>query len=486
MAGSSLSTAQHYTYATLLARWKVMRDALSDEQAVKDKGTEYLSATSGMQEDGMATGQPGKLAYDAYKKRAVWHDVVPETVEGLLGMMHREGPTIELPESMEGLRERATKTNESLDELLKRINRQQIEVGRVGILADIEDNALAGTLPFMALYSAESITNWNEFDFDNRNALDFLILDESRQVVNKADYSWEAQGRYKLLFINDAGNYAVKTEVDGTFRVREGATEAEVEPSLTGTKLKEIPFTFANVNDIVADGQRPALIGLANLAFAIYRGEADYRQSLFMQGQDTLVTIGGIIEGQIADGVEGAEQLAAQPETRTGAGSVISIGDPSGDAKYIGVESKGLEEQRAAIENDLSRASSKGAKLADSASKESGESLKIRVASRGYTITNIALAGAAALENSLKQIARWMGADESKVIVTPNLDFFDDSFGGADLKALMEGKLLGAPIALRTIHRIMREKDLTEFDYEEELDAMGEEDEGIKPPRDKE
>src|SRR5690606_16749209 len=131
----------------------------------------------------------------------------------------------------------------------------------------------------------------------------------------------------------------------------------------------------------------PPLLGLSNLCLAIYRGEADYRQALFQQGQDTLVVIGGL---------EYDEQ--GKP-LRLGAGAVVGV-PLGGDAKYVGTEGKGLAEMRQALENDKAAAVQRGARLltAKGGDRQSGEALRVRVAAQTATLTIMAKTAAAGLE----------------------------------------------------------------------------------------
>ena len=52
-------------------------------------------------------------------------------------------------------------------------------------------------------------------------------------------------------------------------------------------------YQIINSCDVVSDVDDPPLLDLGNACMTIYRSDADYRQNLFMQGQDTFVTIGG-------------------------------------------------------------------------------------------------------------------------------------------------------------------------------------------------
>jgi hypothetical protein len=189
----------------------------------------------------------------------------------------------------------------------------------------------------------------------------------------------------------------------------------------------------------------------------VYQGEADYRQALFLQGQDTLVVIGAI------------RSEAGEDETRVGAGAKIEV-DMGGDAKYIGVSATGLPELRQALENDYQRAEARTGQLVNtmSSNQESGAALQTRLGAQTATLNQIAMSGAAGLERLLKVAARWLGLDDSKVKVTPNLEFADVDMSGKDLVDLQTAKTLGAPISSETIHDIMATRGLTKLTYQEE------------------
>ena len=226
--------------------------------------------------------------------------------------------------------------------------------------------------------------------------------------------------------------------------------------------LQEIPFTFIGAKDLVPEPDDPPLLGLSNLAFAIYRGEADYRQTLFLQGQNTLVIIG--------------PQDDDEKELRVGAKGVINL-RLQGDAKYIGVGAGGLGEMRQSIQKDSADAATWGVQFMDigSARGESGEALRIRVAARTTTISAIAQAAGAGLEQALKQCALWVGEDPDTVSVVPQTDFADQNVAGASLLAFMQAKQLGLPLSLKSLHRMMLLNDMTEMNFEEENDQIEEE-----------
>jgi hypothetical protein len=460
--------SKHPLYLEFQQDWLQMEETSRSERVVKEQGTKYLPPTAGMVADGVLTGAntDGWKAYRAYRARAVYPELVPQSIESMLGVMHHKPPAIELPEKMEPMREKATLRNESLEMLLRRINENQLRNGRLGLLLEVP-NATGIVLPFIALYEALPIINWDdggdtETDQDSENleqqSLNMVVLDETGPE-RKANFEWEEVEKFRVLVLGELDEN--EPQGKGTYSVAVIRDSKEMDPTklmqpmIAGTLLDQIPFVFVNTKDIVPEPDEVPLLGLSNLALTIYRGEADYRQALFMQGQDTLVTIG-------ATGNDGETR-------RMGANAELAL-PMGGDAKYIGVDSQGLPEMRSALENDYTRGEQRANGLLEAVSRsaESGEALRVRVSARTAGLNQIAMAGAFALQELLRIAAKWVGADPEQVIVTPNLDFVSDRLPGAELVGYMTAKGLGAPLALETIHEIAVERGLTTLTWEDE------------------
>lgn len=463
-------SSKHPLYAEFVHDWNQLRHTAGGQRRIKEAGFVYLPATSGMVLDGATTdvNSKGYAAYDAYRKRAVFPELVSEAIEAIVGVMHRKPPKIELPKAMEPMIERATSKGESLHQLLQRVNREQVLMGRVGLLLESPTVAMATRkpTPFIVTYRAEQIINWDAGRRDEPTGavekLEVVVLDETESERLKGQFEWETVTKHRVLVLGDPTEND-KTGAYGVAVVRDHDdfdVTALVEPTIDGATLDEIPFVFVNTCDVVPEPTRSPTMPLSNLALTIYRGEADYRQSLFMQGQDTLVVIGG----------------REDQEHRVGANASINV-PQGGDAKFIGVSSSGLVEQRNALENDYNRAMEMSGKLLDSTSREreSGDALRTRVAARTASLVQIAETGAYALQTSLRQAAKWMGLDPMAVVVKPNLDFTDDDLSGKTVVEIMTAKGLGAPISLQSIHKLMQDRGVTEKTFEEEVEAISEE-----------
>lgn len=457
----------HPFYTAMSEKWELSRLSYNGEDAIKLAGEKYLPHTSGQVADGAGTGKDslGSKAYQAYKTRAVYPDLLKEAVEAAIGIMHREPPIIELPAVLEPMRESATLLGEPLEMVLRKINARQLITGRLGLLADVRKDGDA-VVPVVVIYNELAIRNWDDSSLNDDDVdVRVVILDESNYVMDN-NFNWIYETKYRVLGLVGPEGTIQKNGTYGSTVLNEGDDISGAileQPSLRGQTLDMIPFTFVNSKDISATPDVPPMEGLSKLCLAIYRGEADYRQNLFMQGQDTLVRIG-------------AQDPDEDLIVRTGAGARIDC-HIGGDAKYIGVTSNGLPEQRQSLENDYKRAVQKSGQLLDATSKakESGDALKIRVAAQTATLPQLARTGAAGLERTLKSLARWYGANEDEVRVIPNLNFTDADLNGQTLVQIVQAKGLGAPIADESIHTWMQDQGLTALTYEEELERLNSE-----------
>lgn len=441
---------QHPEFPTFNKLWKKCRDIYKGEDHIKKLEDEYLRPTAGQVVDGMGIGQDGRLAYENYLARAVLPENFEEGVNTFCGLLHGNEATIGLPPELEFLRYKATRQGESLLALLRRINAEQLITGRIGLLVDAYKEPQVNGDLFIATYTAENIPNW-----DGMYELDFVVLDESGNY--RDGYFWQYENRYRVLEL-----------VDGVYTQtvwRNGAAEEQFVPVFKGKKPISLPFVFINANDTNPNPQKPPLLGLANAVLSIYQSEADYRQNLYMQGQDTLVLIGQVKNTSL--------NPIEDDSIRVGAGSRINL-DLQGDAKYVGVSGEGLGEQRLALEADRKKAEYKGGQFIDTraAKNESGAALKTRLAAQTSTLNQVALTSANALEKLLKDICVVIGADPELVEIEPNLEFAENVNIGDDVVKLITARNMGAPISEQTLHELISAKGLTKYDYEVELQMM--------------
>jgi len=399
-------STKHPDYDDRAGEWRLMRDTIRGETAVKDGTTAYLPMPTGFaeQKDG------GKALYAQYQSRAQFQEIVQPAIQAMVGVIHQSEINIQMPDSMKGIWEQATADGLPLEAFHRRITAEVLSTGRYAILADAP--SAGGDMPRLVGYQAESLINWS----DER---DMFVLDESGLVRN--GFSWERREQYLALLI-EGGRY-VGQRYDAAGNLVDGQ-QAEPVTARRET-LAEIPLVVIGPRDLSLKPETPPLIGIARSALAMYQLSADYRWQLFMTGQETLVVING-----------------DAPEA-VGAGVVISLkgggdGNPP-DAKYVGPSGTGIEAHRTAILDEQQNAANSGAKLFNTGTKsaESGDALRIRYAAETASLISVAQASCAGLEKALRYAALMKGLNPEDVIVTPPKSLVEREMSPEEMSAIM-------------------------------------------------
>lgn len=394
-----------------LEEWRLMRDAYNGESAIKKRGKPYLPMPEGFSGAADPDG-----AYDAYKARAQFPEILAPSIGAMIGIIHGKDIAIEMPDAMAYLWEAATDDEQPLplEAFHRRITRHLLTQGRFGILADAPEE---GGDPILAGFAAQAVINWDR---------DFYVLDETD--YERDGYVWREVPKFLVLRLEE-GRYVQevhKGEMLGTIQ--------RMEPSrLGGRALDRIPFVVGGARDIVPDVETPPLIGVARAAKAIYQLNADYRHQLYMSGQETLVAINGPAPEYVGAGVvhemQGSGEAANRPEL-----------------KYVAPSCSGIEAHRTAMEDNREAAITAGARMLqqDKQTQESGAARRLRYASETANLMSVALSSCGLLERSLKNVALMLGLNPDDATVTPPADLMDHTMEPEQAKALVEMWQAGA------------------------------------------
>ncbi len=479
----------HPYHCAYLRSWQQCRDTTKGQEAVKcrDGGYCYLPPTQSMWIDGGSGGACGNFrllapyskgwrAYESYKMRALFIPFMKDALDMIQGMLWNKAATVSVPPGMEDIIERATPDGANLSQLMRQITYEQVVTGRTGLYADLSSNPTTDVpQPYICQYGAESIINWdNGFPQKLPEAvLNLVVLDEcAPRRINM--FTWQESAQYRVLTLGDP----LLDEPAGTFKAAAYSIPGGGIPTFDPTTLKApnirgktlsfIPFVFVGACGNYADPDDPPLLGLSDIALAVYRLEADYLQGLYMTTQDTLFSKGFTRE--------------ADSPIRVGAGAHVHSDYPEADLKYVGVNSNGLPELRLALENMIKMAASRAGELMDASSRarESGSALEMRIGTKTATLNSIALAMGEGVERILKHIATWLGLDATKVKVIPNLEFASKEFASMDLLTIVQAKMLGGPISFQSIHKWAVERGYTTSSWEEMVAEIEEENKSVR------
>lgn len=403
-----------------------MRDTFDGEECVKAAGEKYLPMKSGTAE--IADPVKRDKAYKAYKLRAEFPEIVAPTVRGSVGIMLKQSARVELPKSMEFLRDAATRDGLTLDAFHRRIAVEMMLTGRYGVLPGVTK---AG-VPYLAGYTSETIVNWDSADGDPN----FLVLNEAGAVRDPVTGKWSEAGQYRECGLDDSGAYFNRIWTQNAKKEWVPGPEI-IATTRKGTPLDFMPFVFFGTNDLNAEPDDVPLFGLGRIAVRIYRMDADYTFSMHMTSEPT----------PVVSGFSDPDSSRKAGHLPTGLGSsalwVLPVG---GEAKFLEFTGAGIEAQKTAIDDALNRAVAFGAQVISDSSKsaESGDAIQLRLGHQHSLLHLIALNSAAGLERALQNIALWIGEDPTAVKVTPNLEFFDKPLDSQALTALVAAWQNGA------------------------------------------
>lgn len=384
--------------AEVQADWRLMRDAAGGQRSVKAAGITYLPKPGGFnaQPDG------GVQAYEAYKARAGFPEILRPSISAMVGIIHAKEINIQMPDAMALIWENADGDGTPLEAFHRRITRALLQMGRFGLLTDAPEN---GGEPYLRGYAAETVINWDR---------DWFVLDESYR--KRDGFQWDTVKRYRVLEL-----------VDGRYQttVYEGNDMNAGRPVLPaaqgGAALTVVPFVVGSARDVTPEIEPPPLVGVANAAIAIYQLDADRRHQLFMSGQETLVAING-----------------PAPEI-VGAGVVHEMrgdGDEP-DLKYVSPSCKGIDAHKEAMDDQARQAVMAGARMFEAErSQESGEARRLRFASETASLMSVAQVSCAMLERGLRFAALMKGLKPDDVIVPPPADLLDSTMNPQDLATL--------------------------------------------------
>jgi len=444
---NSTTSSMHPRYAVFSEYFTQMRDTFAGEKVVKAKTTEYLPMTSGQRMDNVN----GTDIYTDYLARSIYYDNVSDTVTDMLGLLHKEPTIFNLPSALGGMKTSATPEGESMATLLRRIHEEQLVPGRIGVLLDIPQGSRgASVVPQFLTYNAETILNW---DIQNDTPRWFVLDEGGYELGDNLTWTWEKKYRMIALDGNDDYYTFVYEDWPAGFDFDDpSATVEATYPEISGKKLNgSLPFEVINAASILPDFEYPPLLSVSNLSLAVYRGEADYRQALFMQAQATMF-LKGFQEEELAN-------------MRVGAGAAIKTSNDMAEASFIEVSGDGLEEMRQSQENLIEIVANLGVEMMDKTGVESGDAIITRLTVRTASLSAIADAAVAGLTKLLNISAEWVGANPDEVEVIAAKDFSDSLVSAEDINDMWAVVLQGG-MTLQDYHGWLAQNDFTNKTYE--------------------
>lgn len=420
-------TSKNKQFNEWVDKWRTIRDCERGENTIKENGERYLPRPSGQKND--------QDAYNAYLTRAVYTDVLSQTISSSVGTVMRKEPIFNLPKQLEYMKESATIDGNSLSLLIKQTIKEQVSVARYGILVD---KPIDGGLTKMISYKAEKIINWQENIINNKKVLSLVVLEEEENVSNDP-FKNEIEKLYIVLRLDDSGFYTVSrwrlsNKLDNQQQIF--VEEVLLQPTILGDPIPYIPMVLFGATSINPDVDKPPLLGMANMTLALYRNSADREQALYLVAQPTPV-VTGLTETQ--DLTIGSATAWILPHEAS--------------ASMLEVSGSGMSAQRDAMLDKTVAIASMGARFLESRRRNNIAAATERLQQNSDLAVLMDIVDTATLgfEQLLRWVADWEGSDGNDIKVLLNKDFSPEIMDPQMLNALGKARQSG-DISKQTFH----------------------------------
>lgn len=405
---------KHPDYSAHVERWAKCRTAVEGECAVKEQGELYLPRLS-------SDVETSDDDYMAYKKRASFYGASGRTVNGLAGAIMAKPASVNFPESRADELKFIGASNESLEQVLRECIEEDLSIGRLGLFLDA---APESQTPYIAIYCAESITNWKEAVIDGRLQPTMVTLKEEYSDPDPDDI-WEPNcgTQYRVLELKVGKDGVTRVYTQQLWRRDETQGEGskktwqpygdEIIPRKRGGKpLNYIPFKFVNPADLRAAITKSPIEDLVDVNLSHYRNSADLEHGTHFTALPTAWAAG----------------FDLKKGTRLAIGSAVAwvSSSPQAKAGYLEFTGQGLGHLLTLMERKEKLMAILGARLLEDTKKaaEAAETLRIRQGSERSILSNIAATVSEAMTQMLRWYAEWTGISETADIsVELNADF---------------------------------------------------------------
>lgn len=273
----------------LKPRWDLVRDCLSGEKKIKDRGTVYLP-----QPNASDSSTANLERYAAYKIRAVYYNVTSRTLKGLAGQVFARDPVVSVPPKMDLMLNDIDGGGVSLDQQTRKALSHTLAHGRCGILTDypktekpatIADQEAGFIRPTITLFDPWDIINWRTITIGGKKLLSLVVISES-EVCDDDGFEQEWDNYYRVLRLYEGVYWSEVWYFDD--KLNDFVLDSRVMPTdANGKPWAEIPFTFIGADNNDPTPDLPPLYDLAVLNIAHYRNSADYEESCYIVGQPT-------------------------------------------------------------------------------------------------------------------------------------------------------------------------------------------------------
>lgn len=403
----------HPEYAARLPQWRRCIDAFDGTDAVKAK-PDYLPRLGGQKEED----------YQGYVARALFYGATSRTVQGFVGALVRVAPVAKVPAKFEPWLDALTPDGLPLTELVKVVASHILLTNRCGLLTERGPND--NDRPYIAVYDATSITNWDS------DGLWFVLREMFYEADVKDKYLLIERTRYRELVL-DGGRYLQNVWLKRRDAQGKEATEFTIDhtvkPTRRGQPLDAIPFTINTDRGQVKTVGKPPMLDMVDVNLSHYRNSADLEHGRHFTALPT-------------PWVSGAPEAAPgqkQPELLIGSAIAWMLPNPQSRAGFLEFSGTGLGSLVTGMDKkeDLMARLGAGFLMQPRTGVETAETATIHRSGEVSNMTSLAISTENGIKLALESMVKWEG-DASAVELTVNKDFLDSRMSAQEIAAAIQ------------------------------------------------
>ena len=463
-------------YDVFWKKWNRCRDFYAGSDVVKAQGDKYLPK-SRWHRNG---GADGKQDYEDYKARAVFYSYLKDAVDTSLGVLKKGEPTVKLPRQIAFMEKSATVYHDGLTALKGKLDAIIMLTGCAGLSLEVNNQGNGDAERpdfFINIWQPESIRDKN-FDHDELTGESYatlVLLDESTMAFDKKSKKRVQETKWRVMGLDSNGRYytaLMKPEQYPDFDLENPPVAADqtnpqlgeaVYPLYHGDTFSRIPFTFVNATDLSGGHyEDPPLYDLVDLVTALYRCDADYRQTLHFTASDFYKHTG-------------CNDPSKQRKLSVGAGGILHLGHEE-DISVVSSPGGGATLQREALDNLHAQCQKRIMTLLDVGANPSGAALEIVQNSKSARIEPINQNTANAIAEQLRYAAEWTGMSREQAyqeVVFAAAKIEDTSLVISQLQSLWHAMVSEKyPLTRRDFHTLQRKANVTQNDFEQNNEEL--------------
>lgn len=411
----------HPDYQLNAPKWRLVRDAVEGEQAIKRAPTRYLPEFV----------PPDPDRYKRYLERAYFMGVTGRTRSALTGMVFRREPMEVYPEEMQGIVDNANGSGDSLLQIAKEGLGSILDTGRHIFLVDypdipdsidFESEQAIGARPLIISYEAEALINWRYELRYGRRVLSLAVLVE---LVHdeKNEFQHDVVKNYRVLRLRN-GVYTHQVYDDGG----QPKTEEVVPRRAGGEPFDHIPLHVVGAENNNPDIDHAPLYDLAVVNIAHYRNTADLEEAGFITGQPTL---------HLDTGETPPDQFMEMNPAGVQLGSRQGIVTQGGKVELVQPEERGMLMKLK--ENKEQEMIGIGARIVQRAgANETAESARINASAEASALDQVVNNLSDGLEGALRDAAMFSGVDGQGIVYRLNTRFWEEELDSQEMMALIQ------------------------------------------------